>query len=138
MGWSPTSSSTDENMDSLKYAMYGTRILDPSRIVILRPSTCEIKELTPEEKKLKSLRYVRDKYDDKYGDFIIYALIALLSVMVNALLQGIPLVFKYPILIPMYLSIPVGVYLIGVIFLLYSKYLDRKISKLMESKPKRS
>lgn len=30
----------------------------------------------------------------------------------------------------MYLSVPFGVYLIGVAFLLYSKYLDRKISKL--------
>lgn len=118
-------------MNSLEYAMYGSRILDPTnRTVILKPSTCEIKELTPEEKRLKSLRYVRDKCDDKYGSFTIYALIALLGVLVNAQLQGISLIFKYPILIPMYLSVPFGVYLIGVAFLLYSKYLDRKISKL--------
>lgn len=118
-------------MNSLKYVMYGSRILDPpNRTVILKPSTCEIKELTPEEKRLKSLRYVRDKCDDKYGSFTIYALIALLGVLVNAQLQGISLIFKYPILIPMYLSVPFGVYLIGVAFLLYSKYLDIKISKL--------
>lgn len=117
-------------MNSLEYAMYGSRILYPNRTVILKPSTCEIKELTPEEKRLKSLRYVRDKCDDKYGSFTIYALIALLGVLVNAQLQGISLIFKYPILIPMYLSVPFGVYLIGVAFLLYSKYLDRKISKL--------
>ena len=70
-------------MNSLKYVMYGSRILDPNRTVILKPQ-----------------------------------------------LQGISLIFKYPILIPMYLSVPFGVYLIGVAFLLYSKYLDRKISKL--------
>lgn len=48
--------------------MYGSRILYPNRTVILKPSTCEIKELTPEEKRLKSLRYVRDKCDDKYSN----------------------------------------------------------------------
>lgn len=125
-------------MDRLECMMYGTRIICPSKTVMLRPSTCEIKELTPEEKKLESLKYVRDKCDDKYGNFTIYALIVLMAVLVNTQLQGISLVFKYPILIPIYLSIPIGVYLIGVIFLLYSKYLDRKIIKLMESKPKRS
>lgn len=117
-------------MDRSEYMMYNTRILCPNKTVILRPSTCEIKELTPKEKKLKSLREVRDKCDNKYSSFAIYALIVLMAVLVNAQLQGISLLFKYPILILIYLSIPVGVYLIGVIFLLYSIYLDRKISKL--------
>lgn len=117
-------------MDSLKYIMYGSRILNPNKTVILKPSICEIDELTPEEKRLKNLRYVRDKYEDKYDNFILYALITLLGVLVNAQLQGISLIFKYPILIPIYLSVPFGIYLIGVVFLLYSKYLDRKISKL--------
>lgn len=105
-------------------------ILDPSKTVTLINSSYEEKELTLREKKLEDMKYLSDKYSDKYAQYIIYALLVLLAVIVNAILQGISLYFKYPVLILISLGIPFMVYLVGVIFLLYSKYLDRKISNL--------
>lgn len=98
-------------------------IVDPSKCAILRTFILE-------EKKLKRLINLRDKCDDRYGILTIYSLIALLAVLVNAMLQGIPLYLKYLVLIPISLSIPLGIYLVGVGFLIYSKYLDKKIRKL--------
>lgn len=95
-------------------------------MVIFNHSIIEEKEDTLEEKKLKRLINLRDKCDDRYG----ISLIALLAVLVNAMLQGIPLYLKYLVLIPISLSIPLGIYLVGVGFLIYSKYLDKKIRKL--------
>lgn len=98
-------------------------LVDPNKCVILHTSILE-------EKKLKRLINLRDKCDDRYGILTIYSLIALLAVLVNAMLQGIPLYLKYLVLIPISLSIPLGIYLVGVGFLIYSKYLDKKIRKL--------
>lgn len=98
-------------------------IVDPNKCVIFNHSILE-------EKKLKRLINLRDKCDDRYGILTIYSLIALLAVLVNAMLQGIPLYLKYLVLIPISLSIPLGIYLVGVGFLIYSKYLDKKIRKL--------
>lgn len=98
-------------------------IVDPSKCAILRTFILE-------EKKLKRLINLRDKCDDRYGILTLYSLIALLAVLVNAMLQGIPLYLKYLVLIPISLSIPLGIYLVGVGFLIYSKYLDKKIRKL--------
>ena len=128
----------DKSMDSLKYAVNGIRVLDPNKIVILRPSSYKEEKITSKEKKLESLRYIRDKYNDKYGRFIIYALIALLGALVNAQFQGISLILSYPVLIIVHLLLPISIYLIGIICLLYSKHLDKKINRLLESKPKRS
>ena len=105
-------------------------IVEPDRCAVLHPSIIEEKEDTLEEKKLKRLINLRDKCDDRYGILTIYSLIALLAVLVNAMLQGIPLYLKYLVLIPISLSIPLGIYLVGVGFLIYSKYLDKKIRKL--------
>lgn len=98
-------------------------LVDPNKCVIFNHSILE-------EKKLKRLINLRDKCDDRYGILTIYSLIALLAVLVNAMLQGIPLYLKYLVLIPISLSIPLGIYLVGVGFLIYSKYLDKKIRKL--------
>lgn len=98
-------------------------LVDPNKCVIFSHSTLE-------EKKLKRLINLRNKCDDRYGILTIYSLIALLAVLVNAVLQGIPLYLKYLVLIPISLSIPLGIYLVGVGFLIYSKYLDKKIRKL--------
>lgn len=111
-------------------------ILDPSKTIILINSYYKEKELTLREKKLEDMKYLSDKYRDKYASYIIYALLVLLVVTVNAVLQGISLYFKYPILILISLGIPFMVYLIGVIFLLYSRYLDRKISSLRREENK--
>lgn len=92
-----------KSMDSLKYAVNGIRVLDPNKIVILRPSSYKEEKITPKEKKLESLRYIRDKYNDKYGRFIIYALIALLGALVNAQFQGVSLILSYPVLIIVHL-----------------------------------
>lgn len=127
-----------KSMDSLKYAVNGIRVLDPNKIVILRPSSYKEEKITPKEKKLESLRYIRDKYNDKYGRFIIYALIALLGALVNAQFQGVSLILSYPVLIIVHLLLPISIYLIGVICLLYSKHLGKMINRLLESKPKRS
>lgn len=108
-------------------------LVDPNKCVIFNHSILEEKEDTLEEKKLKRLKRLinlRDKCDDRYGILTIYSLIALLAVLVNAMLQGIPLYLKYLVLIPISLSIPLGIYLVGVGFLIYSKYLDKKIRKL--------
>ena len=105
-------------------------IVDPSKCAILRTFILEEKEDTLEEKKLKRLINLRDKCDDRYGILTLYSLIALLAVLVNAMLQGIPLYLKYLVLIPISLSIPLGIYLVGVGFLIYSKYLDKKLRKL--------
>lgn len=108
-------------------------IVDPYKCAVLQTSTLEEKEDTLEEKKLKRLKRLinlRDKCDDRYGILTLYSLIALLAVLVNAMLQGIPLYLKYLVLIPISLSIPLGIYLVGVGFLIYSKYLDKKIRKL--------
>lgn len=105
-------------------------LVDPNKCVIFNHSITEEKEDTLEEKKLKRLINLRDKCDDRYGILTIYSLIALLAVLVNAILQGIPLYLKYLVLIPISLSIPLGIYLVGVGFLIYSKYLDKKIRKL--------
>ena len=98
-------------------------LVDPNKCVIFNHSILE-------EKKLKRLINLRDKCDDRYGILTIYSLIALLAVLVNAMLQGIPLYLKYLVLIPISLSIPLGIYLVGVGFLIYSKCLDKKIRKL--------
>lgn len=98
-------------------------LVDPNKCVIFNHSILE-------EKKLKRLINLRDKCDDRYGILTLYSLIALLAVLVNAMLQGIPLYLKYLVLIPISLSIPLGIYLVGVGFLIYSKYLDKKIRKL--------
>lgn len=98
-------------------------LVDPNKCVIFNHSILE-------EKKLKRLINLRDKCDDRYGILTIYSLIALLAVLVNATLQGIPLYLKYLVLIPISLSIPLGIYLVEVGFLIYSKYLDKKIRKL--------
>lgn len=90
-------------------------LVDPNKCVIFNHSILE-------EKKLKRLINLRDKCDDRYGILTLYSLIALL--------QGIPLYLKYLVLIPISLSIPLGIYLVGVGFLIYSKYLDKKIRKL--------
>lgn len=77
-------------------------LVDPSKCAILRPFILEEKEDTLEEKKLKRLINLRDKCDDRYGILTIYSLIALLAVLVNAMLQGIPLYLKYLVLIPIH------------------------------------
>ena len=83
-------------------------LVDPSKCAILRTFILEEKEDTLEEKKLKRLINLRDKCDDRYGILTLYSLIALLAVLVNAMLQGIPLYLKYLVLIPISLSIPSG------------------------------
>ena len=105
-------------------------LVDPNKCVVFNHSIQEEKEDTLEEKKLKRLINLRDKCDDRYGILTIYSLIALSAVLVNAMLQGIPLYLKCLVLIPISLSIPLGIYLVGVGFLIYSKYLDKKIRKL--------
>ena len=105
-------------------------IVDPGKCAVLRPFILEEKEDTLEEKKLKRLINLRDKCDDGYGILTIYSLMALLAVLVDAMLQGIPLYLKYLVLIPISLSIPLGICSVGVGFLIYSKYLDKKIRKL--------
>lgn len=72
-------------------------IVDPNKCVIFNHSILE-------EKKLKRLINLRDKCDDRYGILTLYSLIALLAVLVNAMLQGIPLYLKYLVLIPISLS----------------------------------
>ena len=79
---------------------------------------------------MKRLVDLRDKCDDRYGILTLYSLMALPAVLVNAVLQGIPLYLKYLVLIPISLSIPLGIYLVGVGFLIYGKCLDKKIRKL--------
>lgn len=103
-------------------------LVDPNKCVIFNHSILEEKEDTLEEKKLKRLINLRDKCDDRYGILTLYSLIALLAVLVNAMLQGISLYLKYLVLIPISLSIPLGIYLVGVGFLIYSKYLDKRYS----------
>lgn len=105
-------------------------LVDPDKCVVFNHSVMEGKEDTLEERKLKRLINLRDKCDDGYGILAIYSLIALSAVSVNAMLQGIPLYLKYSVLIPISLSIPLGIYSVGVGFLIYSKYLDKKIRKL--------
>ena len=92
-------------------------LVDPNKCVIFNHSTLE-------EKKLKRLINLRDKCDDRYGILTLYSLIALLAVLVNALY------LKHLALIPIALSIPLGIHLVGVEFLIYSKYLDKKTRKL--------
>ena len=91
-------------------------LVAPNKCVIFNHSIIEEKEDTLEEKKLKRLINLRDKCDDRYGILTLYSLI--------------PLYLKYLALIPISLSIPLGIYLVGVGFLIYSKYLDKKIRKL--------
>jgi hypothetical protein len=102
-------------------------IVDPNKCVIFNCSIIEEKEDTLEEKKLKRLINLRDKCDDRYGMLTIYSLIALLAVLVNAMLQGIPLYLKYLVLISISLSIPLGIYLVGNhVRLLESTILEKK------------
>lgn len=105
-------------------------LADPDKCVVFNHSIIEGKEDTLEEKKLKRLIDLRDKCDDRYGILTLYSLIALSVVSVNAMLQGIPLYLKYLVLVPISLSIPLGIYLVGVGFLIYSKCSDKKIRKL--------
>ena len=98
-------------------------LADPNECVVFNHSILE-------GKKLKRLIDLRDKCDDRYGILTVYSLIALSAVSVNAMLQGIPLYLKYLVLIPISLSIPLGICLAGVGFLIYSKYLDKKTRKL--------
>ena len=105
-------------------------LADPNKCVVFNHSIIEGKEDTLEGKKLKRLIDLRDKCDDGYGILTVYSLMALPAVSVDAVLQGMPLYLKCLVLVPISLSIPLGICLVGVGFLIYSKCLDKRIRKL--------
>lgn len=122
----------------------GIRVFDPTRTIILRTSVPDTSEEGPQEKLIMRLISKSDKYRDWYCNSIIMSFIALLAVLVNILVNinhfyNLPLLWILP-----HFIIPLMVYLVGLVLLLYSKVLDKRIRKIndkdikerrMDSKP---